>query len=177
MGNIIAIVGMCGSGKSVACETFENMGYTKIYFGSVTMDELKKQNLEVTSENEKMVREQIRKIHGMGAYAKLLLPKIEKLSQKGNIILDGLYSWEELEILKNEYPNLKLVAIVTDKDIRYARLEERVTRKLTKEEAQARDIAEIENINKAGPIAYADYFLINNGSKEELTKKIKDMFS
>ena len=29
MNKIIAIVGMCGSGKSVACEYFENLGYKK----------------------------------------------------------------------------------------------------------------------------------------------------
>ena len=40
MNKIIAVVGMCGSGKSVAVEEFEKRGYKKIYFGAATMREL-----------------------------------------------------------------------------------------------------------------------------------------
>lgn len=53
MNKIIAIVGMCGSGKSVACDILEEKGYKKVYFGGVTMDKLKEENLSVTPENEK----------------------------------------------------------------------------------------------------------------------------
>jgi dephospho-CoA kinase len=41
-------------------------------------------------------------------------------------------------------------------------------RSFTKEEARARDFAEIENIEKAGPIAMADYTIINIGSVEQM---------
>ena len=34
MNKIIAIVGMCGSGKSVASDYLESIGYKKVYFGS-----------------------------------------------------------------------------------------------------------------------------------------------
>ena len=77
--NLIAIVGMCGSGKSIASEYFEKMGYKKIYLGGITMDKLKEENLEVNPENEKMMREKLRKDYGMGAYALLSIPKIEEL--------------------------------------------------------------------------------------------------
>ena len=75
---IIAIVGMCGSGKSVASDYLVEKGWNKIYFGGVTMDELKKNNLEVTPDNERMMREKLRKEYGMAAYAILLLPKIRE---------------------------------------------------------------------------------------------------
>ena len=52
MNKIIAIVGMCGSGKSVASEYLENKGYEKVYFGGVTMDKLKESGLEITPSNE-----------------------------------------------------------------------------------------------------------------------------
>ena len=54
MNKIIAIVGMSGSGKSVASTYLESMGYSKVYFGGVTMKKLKEEGLEVTPENEKM---------------------------------------------------------------------------------------------------------------------------
>ena len=38
---------------------------------------------------------------------------------------------------------------------------------LTEEEANGRDISEIENLAKGGPIAFADYYILNNDGIEE----------
>ena len=46
---------------------------------------------------------------------------------------------------------------------------------INNEEAKKRDITEIENIEKAGPIAYADYFIYNNGSMEEYYKRLDEI--
>ncbi len=173
MGKIIAIVGMCGSGKSVATEYYEKLGFKKIYFGGVTLDKLKEANLQINEKNEKYMREYLRKEYGMGAYAKILLPKIEEYSKNSNVILDGLYSWDELKILKDKFnDNLHVLAIVVDKDYRYKRLEERDVRPLTKEEAVSRDVSEIENLAKGGPIAFADYYILNN---DDLDKYHEDL--
>ena len=172
MGRIIAIVGMTGSGKSIASDFFENIGYKKVYFGGVTMEKLKEANLEITPDNERMMRESLRKEHGMGAYAKILLPRIEEYSKEFNVVLDGLYSWDELKILKEKFPNMYTLAIVVDKEYRYDRLSIRDVRPLTNIEAEKRDITEIENISKAGPIAYADFYILNNGSIEEYKKDL-----
>lgn len=175
MNKIIALVGMCGSGKSVVCEHLENLGYKKVYFGGVTMDKLKETGLDVTPENEKIMREKLRKEYGMAAYAILLLPKIKELSKDYNVVLDGLYSWDELKILNKEFSNMKVVSLITDKKIRYERLSVREFRPLTNEEAKNRDIAEIENLAKGGPISYADYFVFNNGTKEETIKRVNEI--
>ena len=174
MGKIIAIVGMCGSGKSIASDYLEKKGYAKIYFGGVTMEKLKEKNLSVTPENEKMMREKLREDLGMGAFAKILLPRIKELSKDNDLVLDGLYSWDEYKILNEELGNkLKMIAIIVDKKIRYKRLAEREIRPLTKKEAMNRDLSEIENIAKAPPIAYADYYVLNNGTLEEYEKRLE----
>ena len=173
--NVLAIVGMCGAGKSVASDYLENIGYKKVYFGGVTMEKLKEANLEITPENEKMMRGKLRSDLGMSAYAKVLLPRIKEYSKTSNTVLDGLYSWDELMVLKEEIPNLKVVAITADKDIRYDRLSKREHRPLTKEEAINRDLSEIENIKKAGPIAYADYYILNNGSLDDYEKRLNEI--
>ena len=103
MNKIIAIVGMCGSGKSIASDYYEEKGFEKIYFGGVTLDKLKEQNLEITPENEKMMREKLRSEYGMGAFALLLLDKIEEAQKNNNVVLDGLYSWDEFKILKDRF--------------------------------------------------------------------------
>ena len=172
MNKIIAIVGMCGSGKSVACEYYENLGYKKVYFGGVTMEQLKKENLEVTPDNEKMMRERLRKEYGMAAYATLSLPKIEELVKENNVVLDGLYSWSELVVLKEKFKDLKVLAIVVDKNLRYERLSSRDIRPFTNEQAQNRDISEIENLEKGGPISYADYYILNNGNIDSYNKEL-----
>ena len=51
---------------------------------------------------------------------------------------------------------------------RYARLSKRKVRPLNTEEAAGRDKAEIENVNKGGPIAMADFTILNELSLESL---------
>lgn len=175
MNKLYAIVGMCGSGKSIASDYLVSKGFNKVYFGGVTMDKLKEANLEVNPENEKMMREKLRSELGMGAFAIVLLPKIKECFNNGNTVLDGVYSYDEVKILKEKFPELKIIAIVCDKDIRYDRLSIREVRPLTNEEASARDIAEVENIAKAPPIAMADYYILNNGSVEEYKTRLEEI--
>jgi dephospho-CoA kinase len=51
----------------------------------------------------------------------------------------------------------------------------REIRPLTLSEAISRDISEIENIEKGGPIAFADYMVINDGTIKELKTKLKGL--
>lgn len=173
---IVAIVGMCGSGKSIASDYLEKNGYTKIYFGGVTLDKMKEENMEITPDNERIMRERLRKEYGMAAYAILLLPKIEEAIKDSNVVLDGLYSWDELKVLKEKFGNqLKVISIVVDKKIRYERLTHREFRPLTNEEAKKRDITEIENLAKGGPISYADYYILNNDDLNSYLIQLKEM--
>ena len=115
MGRIIAIVGMCGSGKSIASEKLEKLGFKKVYFGGVTFDKLKEAGIEANPQSEKMMREKLRSELGMGAYAIILTPKIKELALNNDVVLDGLYSWDELKLLKDAFPNLVVISIVADK--------------------------------------------------------------
>ncbi len=178
MGKIIAIVGMCGSGKSVASDYLESMGYKKVYFGGVTMEKLKENNMEITPENEKYMREKLRNELGMAAYARILLPRIEEYSKDFDVVLDGLYSWDEYVVLKEKLGNkLTMIAIVADKYLRYERLSVREVRPLTNIEAENRDIAEIENLAKGGPISIADFYILNNFDKETYISNLKNILA
>ena len=173
---IVALVGMCGCGKSVVCDMFVKRGFERIYFGGVTMDVLAERGLERNEKNERSVREELRRVHGPAAFAKLLLPKIEKANENGNTILDGLYSWSEYKCLKEHFgDDITVIAIVADRKIRYERLTTREIRPLTNEEAESRDYSEIENLEKGGPISRADKFVFNNGDINELEDKISSI--
>ena len=140
------------------------------------MEKLKELGLEVNPENEKMIRENIRKELGMAAYAITLLPRIKEYSKTNNVVLDGVYSWDEVKVLKDELGDkLKIISVVVDKEIRYKRLEIREIRPLTRIEANNRDISEIENLAKGGPIGYADYFIFNNGTIDEYKTRLDEI--
>lgn len=176
MNKIIAIVGMCGSGKSIATEYYEKLGFKKVYFGGVTLEKLKESNLEINEKNERYMREHLRKEYGMGAYAIISLSKIKEYIKESNVIIDGLYSWDELKILKSEFnDDLCVLGIVVNKSIRYDRLLKREVRPLTKDEAIGRDITEIENLSKGGPIAFSDYYILNNGDITEYYKDLEEV--
>ncbi len=166
---LISIVGMAGSGKSEVASIFEKNGFRRLRFGDITDEEIRKRKLELNEENERLVREQLRKEYGMAAYAKLNLPKIDALLKKTNVVIDGLYSWEEYLLLKELYGDeFKLVAVWASPHTRHNRLNSRANRPLTHEEAAARDKSEIENSNKGGPIAVADFTIINESTFKEL---------
>ncbi len=179
MNYIICLVGMCGSGKSTVADELVEQGYSFVRFGQITLDIVKEKGLEPTEENEKIIREGIRKEHGMGAYATLNLPKFDQLLAKGNVVADGLYSWSEYKILKDYYKNnIFVVAVLSPPQTRYQRLEARKeidekmrNRPVSKDQAKSRDYAEIENIEKGGPLAMADYYILNNSDLEELKKE------
>lgn len=176
MNKIIAIVGMCGTGKSVACDYLEKINYKKVYFGGITYGLMKEEGIEITPESETKYRENLRKKYGMGAYATLSLPKIKELVKDNNVVIDGLYSWSELTILNNEFKdNFYVISVVTDKNIRYERISNRPGRSYSKEDAIKRDISEIENIEKGGPIAYADYYIFNNGTINDFNERLKEI--
>jgi dCMP deaminase len=177
MNKFVAIVGMCGAGKSVVADEFVNKGFHFFRFGQITLDIIKDRGLEPNEETQKKVREAIREKYGMGGFATLNLPKIEELLQKGNVIGDGLYSWEEYKILKEKFPNMIILGIHAPPELRYERLSQRQpdendtnlrNHHFTKEEAKSRDISEIEKCDKGGPIAMADIILNNTSTIEDI---------
>ena len=116
----------------------------------------------------------------MAAYAVLNMPKIsDLLSQGKKVLADGLLSWSEYKALKEKYGDLLvLVAVFASPKIRYSRLVDRRSkykddphmkyRSFSPEEAASRDYSEIENLEKGGPIAMADFMINNIGSLDEL---------
>ena len=175
---IVSIVGMAGAGKSEVARIFEKKGFIRIRFGDVTDEELKKIGLKLNEENERCIRERLRKEYGMSAYARLNLTKINLARKQSNVVIDGLYSWEEYTFLKTQYgEDFYVVAVWTSPVTRYARLIERPDRRLTREEATNRDKAEVENINKGGPIAMADFTIINESPLEDLRRETKKIIA
>ena len=175
---VVSIVGMSGSGKSEVARLFRDKGFTTVRFGDVTDEEVRKQGLELNEYNEREVRESLREKYGMAAYALLNLPRIDAALKDSDVVVDGLYSWEEYAYLKTHYgDDFVVIAVWTSPRTRYARLGGREVRPLTAKEAAGRDHAEIEKISKGGPIAMADFTIINESSLTDLNKEVEEIIS
>ncbi len=166
----LALVGMPGAGKSTVALALEQRGFFQLRFGGIVTDEVTSRGLPINAENERIVREEFRAVDGMAAIAKRALPDLKTaLASRDCIVLDGLYSWSEYKLLQTDLgAELIVVAISCRRAVRYARLAARPIRPLTRQEAEQRDWAEIENLEKGGPIAIADYTLTNDGSESDL---------
>ena len=172
---LVAIIGMSGSGKSIITDYLESQNWKKVYFGGITYQLMEKAGIERTPDgkSEKEFRESLRKKYGDDCYARFLEPEIREAIKHNNVVLDGLYSWYEYKYLIERFPDLKLICMIIDKKIRYQRIASRPDRSFDHDAVVYRDIAEIENLYKGGPIAYADYYICNNGTKEEAIEKLK----
>jgi dephospho-CoA kinase len=175
---VVSIVGMTGAGKTEVARVFEESGFVRIRFGDLTDREIEQRGSELNEENERFVRESLRKQYGMAAYAKLNLPRIDEILKQSSVVIDGLYSWEEYTFLKNYYgKDFYVVAVLASPETRYSRLTSRSSRRLTLDEATGRDVAEVENLNKGGPIAMADFAIINESSLRNLRQEVKRIIS
>lgn len=185
MHKLVCITGLTGSGKSVASDYFVRKGFSFLRFGQITLDEIKRLGLEPNEQNERPIREGFRKKYGMAAFAILNLPKLKMLLKKGNTLGDGLYSFEEYKVLKKEFSNNFItIAVYAPPKLRYERLTKRkLTKKdkdlrhrpATKDAAESRDFAELENLNKGGTIAMANYTVINTKDIKYFNKQLNEI--
>ncbi len=174
---IVAFVGLTGSGKSSAVEHLTSKGYPKVYFGGVVLDAMEKAGLDHTEAKEQAFREELRNREGKDFVVNRIVTQIHDLVNAGQrrIVADGIYTWTEYKIMKREFPGeLTVVAVVAPKHLRHHRLTQRPIRPLTEAEANQRDWAEIENLEKGGPIAIADHYIINNGNHDHFHQQIDD---
>lgn len=177
---IVAFVGLAGSGKTEAAEYVASKGYPKVDFGDIVLDAMEAEGIEHTEENEKKYREELREKEGKDVVAKRIIPQIQNLFNAGqhHIVAEDLYSWTEYKTMKQEFPGeLTVVAMVAPKRLRHRRLAERPIRPLTQPEADSRDWAEIENLEKGGPIAIADYYIENGADLDDLHRKVDELLN
>lgn len=173
---VMAVVGLCGVGKSVVTQILSSALESEVvYFGGVITNEVARRGLSLTLENERDVREDIRRIHGMSAVAVLAAPTVQAHLDCGrSVVIDGLYSYAEKDYLvQNLTAPLKLIAVHSPKHLRYERMAVRKHRPLTPEQVDQRDLSEVAALDKATPIALADSHVVNDGTIDELRRSLE----
>jgi len=176
--SIIAIVGMSGSGKTEAAEYYKKKGLPIISFSNVINSHIDEHKLKHTEEIHHQLRKDFRKKFGMEAMGVLRKTEIEKTLEKHNtVVIEGLYSWEEFLYLKKHFSEVKiyLLALFTNKSLRYKRVSKRSYR-TELAVGEERDIHELTDLNKGPTIAFADFIIKNNSSKEGLYNMLDDVY-
>ena len=171
---IIAIVGLPGAGKTDAAAFFQRKNLVVISFGKTVNDYINQKKLPHSEKVHKKVREDLRIKYGKEAIALLNIDKVKKaLINNSIIVIEGMRSWEEYLYLKKELPQVKLVivCIYSEKHLRYKRISKR--NNLSENYGEERDINEIVGINMGPTIAYSDFVIKNNYSREEFHDKLE----
>jgi len=172
---IITFVGLTGSGKTAATDYVSGKGFPKVFFGGVMLDAMKAAGIEDTPVNETEFRHDLIKREGIEFVSTKITAELRALINAGqhHIVADGLSSWTEYKMLKHEFSGeMIFVAIVSPKKMRHHRLLTRPVRPLSQFEADQRDWDEIETMEKGGPIAIADHYIINDGTIDDLHEKL-----
>jgi len=176
---IIATTGMPGSGKGEVLEFFKKKGIDSVVMRTVVEKKMKEQGIEVNNRNLREFATKLREDNGIDIVARMCIPIIrEKLKTQKNILIDGIRSYEEIECIKKEFgEDFILIAVEADFEKRFERLKKRgeIWDMQTKEELKWRDEKELGwGLGKS--IQAADIIIDNNGTKEELYKKIDEIY-
>jgi dephospho-CoA kinase len=179
---LLAFVGMPGSGKDT-CTDYVLHKYSApvVHFGNMVYDEVYRRGLDIVKD-EKAVREDLRAKEGLAVLAKRVAAKAREHIAEGKtrIVLNGLYSWSEYKYLLQEFGDqLVCIAVTAPRAVRYQRIVNRkdARRTYTVEQIIEREIAEIENLEKGGPIARADYTLANTKNTDDLFAQLNDVLN
>ncbi len=160
------IVGMPASGKNIARTYAQQNGISYFATGDIVREEQKKRNIDPTPDNMAALSGELRGNDGLGV-TRLALKAATKASS-GVAFLEGMRSWPEIELIRDEVKAC-VVAFVAPRDTRRARIVSRGRPDDSPEGFDLRDTREIE-YGAADPIAMADEYILNTGTEDDALK-------
>jgi dephospho-CoA kinase len=167
---ILAITGLPASGKNTFGEIAQEMGFKIVVMGDVIRNEVKARGLTVNRDNSNIIMMDLRSQHGKEAVAVKTVEVVEELIKQNNklIIIDGVRSWDEIELFKKKFTNLKILGIHASPLNRLDRIEKRsrIDDPTNAEAFDKRDRLELD-LGIGGVIARADYLIIPSNNIDE----------
>ncbi len=177
--HLIGLVGTPGSGKSYASEyILKHYGGEHIKFSDSLTHIIKKLSLEKSRENMIKLSVILRKEFGEDIMSHAVAS--DALTSKEPIVLiDGIRRVEDLAAFR-ALPSFKIIAVNADPKIRFERQTKRHEKtddsELTWEKFQKVEEAPTE-VTIPEVMAYANYTIMNEGSREEYEQKIDEIMA
>lgn len=168
---IVCLTGMPGAGKTTVASFLKERGFAIVTMGDAIREEAKRQGLEPTDVNLGRLMLKLRQELGQGAVAHLVLRKLERDGKTGNVVIDGIRSIPEVEVLK-KVGHVRLLAIHASQDTRLKHLRDRgrPDAPTNSDEFASRDKREL-SVGISEAIALADETLSNNDLTLEQLKE------
>jgi dephospho-CoA kinase len=153
---------MPGAGKSTVASFLKERGFVAITMGDAVREEARRQGLEPTDANFGKLMLKLRQDLGQEAIAHLILRRLERDGDSGDVVIDGIRSIPEVELLK-KIGYVKLLAIHASRDTRLRHLIDRgrSDAPINTNEFTGRDKREL-SIGISEAIALADDTVSNN---------------
>ncbi|MBI5060712.1 MAG: AAA family ATPase [Candidatus Aenigmarchaeota archaeon] len=168
---IIGIVGFIGCGKDTVEEYIaEKYGYESINMGDLLREMAAKEGLTMSREGLRNLR--IRK--GNTFLAEEVVRRIKDSGWK-KVIIVGIRRSEDYEIPREAFGgNIRLILVDVTEENRFERIKKRGREGDPQniEEFREQDQRDNEIFDFDKTFSYADYILDNNGSKEDLKRRI-----
>ncbi len=114
---IVCLTGLPGAGKSTVANGLKTKNFEVINMGDAVRAEAKRRNLEPTGTNLGKLMLELREKNGQGAVAELIKDQITN-SKSGVVVIDGIRSNEEIQVLK-KITKVKILAVNATVDTRF----------------------------------------------------------
>lgn len=159
---IVCLTGMPGAGKSSVASFLKEKGFVVMTMGDVVREEAKRQGLEPTDINLGKMMLKLRQDLGPGAVGHIVLQKLARDGNSSNVVIDGIRSIAEVEVLK-KVGHVRLLAIHASQDTRFKHLKERARADAPSSgnEFAGRDKREL-SVGVSEAIALANEMISNN---------------
>ncbi len=187
----ILLVGLPGSGKDVVAKIIERRyGFRIIVMSEMVRRRVIEKGLPETRENFRKVGLELREKLGPAAVALLCIreaEEIEKIQSPPGFVINGIRNIEEIDAFKDRFKDSVItLAVLASKKVRFDRIKRRgrkgfdlihKIKPMTYEDFLKQDREELKLFDMGNAIAWADIFIVNDGSAEELEKKVISVLS
>ena len=176
---IIGITGTDGAGKGTVVEYLKENDFVHYSSRDFLVKEIKKQGLEVTRNEMRLMGNKMRAAHGNEFIAKRAYELIRENNVK-NAVVESIRAQAEAEYIKKH--GGILLAVDADPIIRFKRVQARRSESdqvdyktfLAHEELEKND-PDPNGMQKAKVMEMADYTILNNGTITELLESAKQL--
>ncbi len=180
---IIGLTGSLAAGKGVVADFLKKKGFVYISLSDELREILKENKIQITRENLQLWGNKLREEKGSDVLAKRAIDKIKNQEYK-KVVVDGIRNPAEIDSLRNLLTNFFLVAVDAPEKVRFERMISRnresdpiTWENFVRVDKKDKGVGEKSSGQGVGKcIKKAKFVLINDGSLEEVNKKVERLY-